>query len=201
MTRLALTFYDSYRSLVRGKTRIGLAWIFAAWMVLTTRENPQWPGILVCFFGASLRFWASGYLRKDSEMSIGGPYRWTRNPLYLGTYLMAVGAALAAEQWAFALFVSVAFASVYRFIIQDEEAKLLRLFGETYRRYLEVVPRFFPLRGRANDAIAKELSSQEGLRFSWAVAMQNKAFEAYYTWAALVGFMAILAAFWQHYSG
>src|SRR5690242_4328919 len=89
--------YAWYRGFIQGKTRIALAWLFAIALGLSARIAPQWPGIGLCFAGATLRFWASGYLRKDSRPAVGGPYAWVRNPLYLGTYLMALGTALAIE--------------------------------------------------------------------------------------------------------
>jgi protein-S-isoprenylcysteine O-methyltransferase Ste14 len=78
-----------FRALVRGRTRVALAWIFAALLIFAARTYPSWPGILLCFIGATVRFWASGYLRKDTRPAVGGPYAFVRNPLYLGTYLMA----------------------------------------------------------------------------------------------------------------
>src|SRR6476661_4738649 len=84
-----------YRGFIQGKTRIVLAWIFVVVLGLSAKEYPTWPGIVLCFVGASLRYWASGYLRKDSRPAVGGPYAYVRNPLYLGTYLMALGTAAA----------------------------------------------------------------------------------------------------------
>src|SRR3954447_818974 len=115
---------QQYRGLIRGKTRIALAWLFVAFLAFVAREYPTPPGIVLCFLGASLRYWASGYLRKDSRPAVGGPYAWVRNPLYLGTYLMAIGTAWSVRQYALVAFVTVAFAAVYHYIILDEETKL-----------------------------------------------------------------------------
>src|SRR4051812_1068282 len=100
MTSIAQQKLNWYRGFIQGKTRITLAWGFAILLGLLAREYPTWPGIVLCFFGASLRFWASGYLRKDTRPAVGGPYAFFRNPLYLGTYLMAVGTAWSTENWA-----------------------------------------------------------------------------------------------------
>src|SRR5689334_19604890 len=88
-----------YRGFIQGKTRIVLAWIFALLLGFTARKYPNWPGIGVCFIGATVRFWASGFLRKDTRPAVGGPYAYVRNPLYLGTYLMALGVAGSIESW------------------------------------------------------------------------------------------------------
>ncbi|MGZ3699696.1 MAG: methyltransferase family protein, partial [Bdellovibrionota bacterium] len=99
-----------FRGFIQGKTRIVLAWIFAIALGLAARQFPTWPGIAVCFLGATIRFWASGYLRKDSRPAVGGPYAFVRNPLYLGTYLMAVGTALSIENWILLSVITVLFA-------------------------------------------------------------------------------------------
>src|SRR5262249_40261189 len=131
-----------YRGFVQGKTRITLAWLFAFLIGFSAREYPTWPGILICFLGASLRFWASGYLRKDTRPAVGGPYAFVRNPLYLGTYLMALGTIWAIEQWPLLFLATVLFAAIYHYIILDEELKLRRIFGEYYEIYSQSVPRF-----------------------------------------------------------
>lgn len=155
-----------------------MAWVAAALLILSAQGPPYWGGLVVCLLGATLRFWASGYLHKDNVVSTGGPYRYTRNPLYLGTYLMALGAAAAARQWWLVAGVSVAFFLVYQFTITDEEEKLLGIFGTPYERYLDSVPRFFPRLWPAR--------LEPGPTFDWAVAWKNKAYEAYAAWVALV---------------
>src|SRR4051812_27393926 len=113
-----------YRGFIQGKTRIALAWVFAVILILSAKQYPTWPGIAICFIGATLRFWASGYLMKDSRPAVGGPYGLVRNPLYLGTYLMAVGTALATNSYIVALVLTGLFIAVYHYIILDEETKL-----------------------------------------------------------------------------
>jgi protein-S-isoprenylcysteine O-methyltransferase Ste14 len=195
-----------YRGFVQGKTRIILAWAFAALLVLSARHYPTWPGILLCALGASLRYWASGYLRKDSRPAVGGPYAYVRNPLYLGTYLMALGAALAAGSlWIFGA-LTVFFAAIYHFIILDEETKLRRIFGEPYLRYCESVPRFFPIpfprlplpfRRASTESLREVNPEATHHQFSGELANRNKAYEAYATFVALIGFLALTAWAWQ----
>lgn len=201
--------YLWYRGFIQGKTRIILAWLFAILLGVSARQFPSIPGILVCFAGASIRFWASGYLRKDSRPAIGGPYAWVRNPLYLGTYLMAVGTALAAGNlWLFGA-VTVLFAAIYHYIILDEETKLHRIFGASYARYCQLVPRFVPRVGpriwpKFRPVSAETLSDvnpeASHREFSWELAMKNKAYEAYASFAGLIGFVALCAYAWKHLS-
>ncbi len=187
-----------YRSIIRGKTRILLAWIFAIILVFSAREFPTWPGIALCFFGATLRFLASGYLQKDSRPAVGGPYAWTRNPLYLGTYIMAIGTSLAIQNIPLLLLVTIAFAGVYHFIILDEEDKLHEIFGASYAKYQKFVPRFFPKLWPANSANLRQINPDAiDRKFSWPLAMKNKAFEAYWSFLGLIGFVTIIAWVWK----
>jgi protein-S-isoprenylcysteine O-methyltransferase Ste14 len=191
--------YAWFRGFVQGKTRIALAWIFAIVLGLSARQFPTWPGIILCFFGATIRFWASGYLRKDSRPAVGGPYAWLRNPLYFGTYLMAVGTAWAIEAWIFMAVVTVLFAVIYHYIILDEETKLKRIFGEPYLHYSALVPRFFPRPWPASRArlLAEVNPETTHHRFDWGLGMKNKAYEAYASFAGLIGFVAAAAWAWQ----
>jgi protein-S-isoprenylcysteine O-methyltransferase Ste14 len=199
-----------YRGFIQGKTRVFLAWIFAALLIFSARSYPTLPGILVCFLGASIRYWASGYLRKDNRIAVGGPYRMIRNPLYLGTYLMAVGTALAIEAWPLLILTSAVFAAVYHYIILDEETKLRRIFGLPYEKFIETVPRFFPrlwapmaslekmnaIYSTPNQASQK---TQELFKFSKQIAKKNKALEAYWSFFALMGLVTLIAFLWQKF--
>jgi protein-S-isoprenylcysteine O-methyltransferase Ste14 len=192
-----------YRGFIQGKTRITLAWLFAVGIGFSSREYPHLPGILLCFAGASLRFWASGYLRKDQRPAVGGPYAFVRNPLYLGTYCMALGTAMAEQNWLLLGVSTVAFAAIYHYIILDEEVKLRRLFSEEYLEYCTLVPRFFPrvwppfLPASAN-ALLRVNPEKEQHGFSWSIAIQNKAYEAYASFAGLLVFVSIAAFLWKH---
>lgn len=193
-----------FRGFVQGRTRVGLAWIFAVLLVLSARQNPTWPGIVVCFLGATIRYWASGFLRKDARPAVGGPYRYVRNPLYLGTYLMAVGTALAAQAWIVLALASVIFAIIYHYIILDEEIKLRELFGQPYLRYCELVPRFFPRVfpfpwPASRGALAEVNPEAAHLEYDRSLARKNKAYEAYVTFAALIGTVWGIAQIWSRY--
>lgn len=186
------------RGFIQGKTRIVLAWAFALLVGYFAREYPVWPGILVCFIGATLRFWASGYLRKDSRPAVGGPYAHTRNPLYLGTWLMAIGVAWAIQTYLLMLAVSILYAALYHYIILDEETKLRRIFGEPYLKYIAAVPRFFFRPWPAPRATRLEINPDPAhLRYDWQLSMKNKAYEAYASFAGLIGFVTLAAWIWK----
>lgn len=187
-----------FRGFIQGRTRIYLAWVFAILLGLSARQYPTWPGVVICFIGASLRFWASGFLRKDSRPAVGGPYAHVRNPLYLGTYLMAVGTAWAVEAYWLLAIISVLFAIIYHYIILDEEVKLHRIFGEPYLKYSGVVPRFIPRIFPAPKEVLVEVNPEiSHHNHSWALSRQNKSIDAYASFFGLIGGVSVVAWIWQ----
>jgi protein-S-isoprenylcysteine O-methyltransferase Ste14 len=195
-----------YQQLVGGRTRMILAWFFVVALGIWSRQSPQVPGIALCFLGASLRFWSSGFLRKNAKLAVGGPYAWVRNPLYLGTYFMAVGASWSTGNLIFLVATSLLFAAVYQVVIAEEEAKLERLFGQAYLLYCEQVPSFFPrlfpprvpcLSASLQKVLEKVNDEQDARHFSWFQAWRNKAYEAYLSFLGLLAFLYLVAWLWK----
>ena len=93
--------------------------------------------------GVWLRAYASGYVKKNQELTHTGPYAHTRNPLYLGSMLIAAGFALALESWAVALALAVMFFVIYVPVIAGEERFLRGAFPE-FEEYCRRVPRLIP---------------------------------------------------------
>ena len=196
------TWVDQYRHLVHGKTRIWIAWAFALTLGLLSRKQPAFPGLLVCFVGAGIRFWASGFLRKNNRLAVGGPYAHVRNPLYFGTWLMALGIGLSTSSWIFVGLLAVIFPSVYHYVILGEEEKLERIFGAPYRRYLELVPRFFwRIRAVSSDLLHDVNPFADDKKFSWEIARENRAHEALVSFAGLWLYCAAWAWFWSWMRG
>ena len=109
-------------------------------------------GAMLVFLSAALRTWAAAYLRSDvvhdtaqhSEALIAdGPFRYTRNPLYLGNLLMAAGIGVLASRLGFIFLVLANWFFVYRLIFREEEA-LRQSQAETFLAYCQAVPRFRP---------------------------------------------------------
>jgi protein-S-isoprenylcysteine O-methyltransferase Ste14 len=100
-------------------------------------------GISVSLLGLALRAWAAGCLAKNQQLATGGPYAYTRNPLYIGTLMVAVGLAIAARSPGLAALFAVVFLLVYLPVIQNEEQHLRKIFPE-YAGYAERVPALFP---------------------------------------------------------
>jgi protein-S-isoprenylcysteine O-methyltransferase Ste14 len=116
--------------------------IVFAWFSRPTPASMLW-GVPVSLAGLALRAWAAGCLAKNQQLATGGPYAYTRNPLYIGTLLVAAGLAIAARSfWLAALFV-VVFFFVYLPVIQNEEQHLRSLFPD-YAAYADRVPALWP---------------------------------------------------------
>ena len=112
-------------------------------------------GSLLVFLAAALRTWGAAYLRTEivhdtsqhSEALVAdGPFRYTRNPLYLANLPMAVGIGVLASCSGFIFLVLANWIFVYRLILREEGA-LRQSQGESYRVYCEAVPRFWPSLG------------------------------------------------------
>jgi protein-S-isoprenylcysteine O-methyltransferase Ste14 len=93
--------------------------------------------------GLWLRAYASGYVKKNRELTVTGPYAHTRNPLYLGSMLIAAGFALALLSWPVALALALGFAAIYVPVIASEE-RFLRATFPTFDAYCQQVPRLIP---------------------------------------------------------
>ncbi len=99
--------------------------------------------LLLVIPGIWLRAYASGYVKKNAELTMTGPYAHTRNPLYLGSMLIAFGFALASRSLWIALALAVLFAVIYVPVIRSEEAFLRSKFAD-FDAYAARVPRLLP---------------------------------------------------------
>lgn len=112
-------------------------------------------GVLFCVLAAGLRTWATAYIHPEvmvddalhtDRVVADGPYRFVRNPLYLGTNLLAIGYTVMASRLGAVLLIVGIFAFNYRIILR-EERELARVQGEHYERYRRAVPRLWPRLG------------------------------------------------------
>ena len=113
-----------------------------AWLSRPTPESLAF-GVPVSALGLALRAWAAGCLAKNRQLATGGPYAYTRNPLYIGTLLVAIGLVVAARNVYLGVLFALVFLLVYLPVIQLEEQHLRRLFPE-YAAYAREVPALFP---------------------------------------------------------
>jgi protein-S-isoprenylcysteine O-methyltransferase Ste14 len=101
-------------------------------------------GIPVSFSGLALRAWAAGHLLKDRRLAESGPYAFTRNPLYLGTLLVACGLVIDGRSVTLAVVFVIVFLFVYLPVIELEEQHLRDLFP-AYDDYARRVPKLIGL--------------------------------------------------------
>ena len=131
--------------------RVPLGFLVAAVFFALAEPRPSTllAGGAVALLGLSLRAWAAGHIRKNAELATSGPYAHTRNPLYLGSFVMGLGftAAAAGRAWLIPvlgrLFAAL-FLGIYLPVMRVEAQTLEGLFGDEYRRYARAVPLFLP---------------------------------------------------------
>jgi len=136
-------------------------------------------GLPVAVLGLALRAWAAGCLVKDQQLAVAGPYGYTRNPLYIGTLVVAAGLAIASASAGLAAVFAAVFLLIYLPVIQNEEQHLRELFPE-YAAYAASVPALWP-RLRAADARRS---------FRWSQYVKNREYQAALGFLAGAAFLA-----------
>lgn len=165
------------------RIRVPLGFVFAVFFLWLARPSAGFLtlSLVLVIPGLWLRGYASGYVKKNAEITMTGPYAYTRNPLYLGSMLIAFGFALAAGSIWIVVALAVLFTLIYIPVIRSEEAFLRTKFAG-YDAYAARVPRLVP---RLRPAI---LSVVEGGSFSSSLYRKHREYNA------LIGSAAIYAA-------
>lgn len=117
-------------------------YLFELWRRAPQSATVAWSLALV-LPGLWLRAYASGYVKKNAELTMTGPYAYTRNPLYLGSMMIAAGFAVALESCAVAAMLAAGFAVIYIPVIASEE-RFLRATFKGFDDYCRQVPRLIP---------------------------------------------------------
>src|SRR5271168_4561710 len=125
--------------------------------------------LLLVLPGVWLRAYAAGYVRKNAELTRTGPYAYTRNPLYLGSMLIAFGFAVAADSWIILAALAALFIAIYLPTIVSEETYLRDYFAD-FDSYAKEVPRLLP---RLTSAREQQGGREHG-RFSSALYRQHR---------------------------
>ena len=138
---------------VARRIRVPLGFVTAAlYLVVCARQAPHPIAIVSSLAlvvpGLALRAAASGTVKKNRELTVTGPYAYTRNPLYLGSSLIAAGFALALLSWLVGLVVAIGFVAIYIPVIASEE-RFLRATFPGFDDYCRLVPRIIPRVSRA----------------------------------------------------
>jgi len=166
---------------VRWRVRLGYPLVLAVLYFARPMPGSVLIGGVVGFLGLLVRAYAAGYLHKQEILTVTGPYARTRNPLYLGSAILALGAGIATRSWLSGCILILYFTIFYAMVMRKEEQELLAHHGAAYEEYARSVPLFFP---RMTPA---KLAGETPGSFSFAQYRKN------HEWRATVGFLLVLA--------
>ncbi len=134
-------------------------WIGAAinWRVALDQGKLEYLGYLLILIGVIIYSWSAARfvvegrgtpipLAAPENFVAVGPYRYVRNPMYLGVLTVVFGQALLRQSPAVLLYGFLLFGMFHLFVVWYEEPNLQRRFGESYRSYLLHVHRWWPSR-------------------------------------------------------
>jgi protein-S-isoprenylcysteine O-methyltransferase Ste14 len=137
-------------------------------------------GGFVGLIGLWVRGLAAGHLHKQEMLTVSGPYAHTRNPLYFGSAILTVGAAVAMNSWIAAVLLLAYFAVFYSVVMRKEEGELRFHHGAAFEEYAKTVPLFFPRVTAAKLGLGVERA------FSFAQYKKNREYRA------AIGFLLLL---------
>ena len=126
--------------------RLKGAWLIVLpflWFSASTPRLLAIGGVLAAL-GLLVRTLSAGYIHKDDTLTTTGPYAHTRNPLYVGSFLLGLGVTIAGGNWLFVAIFLVFFTTIYAASIRDEAAFLAERYGDAYADYARNVPLFVP---------------------------------------------------------
>lgn len=146
-------------------------------------------GIPFILVGESIRTWASGFIKKEQELAQGGPYAFTRNPLYLGNFLIGIGFSIMAGNIVLIAIFLIIFTIIYSVTIKNEEKKLFDKFGGVFRTYRDRVPVFFPWVSLTSSSPFRQRGmSGSASYFDWRLFLRHR---EHHTWLGIVGCLII----------
>ena len=168
---------DHWQKVAR-RIRVPLGFLAAALYLFELLRHAPHPAavawsLTLVLPGLWLRAYASGTVKKNQELTVTGPYAHTRNPLYLGSMLIAAGFALALLSWPVALVLALGFAVIYVPVIASEE-RFLRAAFPAFDGYCQQVPRLIP---RLTPARLPSGQSSTG-SFSLSLYLQHREYNA-----------------------
>ncbi len=128
------------------KLRLWLAYPFFVFypFVVNMTDLSFVSGVILMLIGLGIRFWASGFLSKSRSLTTSGPYAYTRNPLYLGNFILGLGISVIANNFWLNIYYLLSFSFLYLGTIKEEQEVLSQKFGSDYRQYINGVPMFLP---------------------------------------------------------
>ena len=162
------------------RIRVPIGFVFAVVYFWIAKPTPSSIiiGTIIVVCGLLIRALASGYVQKNKELTTSGPYAHSRNPLYVGSLVLAAGFAWAAQSWWIVASILLIFFLIYVPVVRDEEEFLRKQFPE-FEAYARQVPRFIPR--------LTPFSRASGA-FSWRLYRKHREYNA------MIGSIAMLLA-------
>ena len=140
--------------------------------------------------GLAVRGSAAGHLRKGEGLATSGPYRRTRNPLYFGSAILAVGFAIAAWSWIALILIVGYMLAFYPAVIRSEEIELIARYGGDFEEFSRRVPAFWP---------RLTVEGRSPANFSWNRYKKNREYQA--AAGAAVAIALLAARMWLRAKG
>lgn len=166
----------------RWRVPLGFAFAVAFAVLSQPTRSLLTVGALVALGGLMLRALAAGHIEKNQTLATSGPFRYTRNPLYLGTLILGAGFIIASASWVLAAAFVALFFSVYLPVMHREEQFLQGRFGAEFDSYAARVPLFLPAPGRRFPAQGQ---------FRWRQYIRNREYEAAGGWCVIFVFLLV----------
>jgi hypothetical protein len=163
--------------------RVALGFVFGVLVLILAQPTASslLIGMSIAACGEAIRIWAAGHLRKSSEVTVSGPYRWVAHPLYVGSSVMGAGLAIASASALVGALIGLYLVATLTAAIKSEEAFLRRTFGDQYDLYRSGVA-----------AKRRDRSAASRRAFSLRQAVANREYRA----VAGLG-VAILLLIWK----
>lgn len=161
--------------------RVPLHFVVALVFFLFAQPEPRLlaVGAVVVSVGLGLRAWAAGHLRRDTPVTVSGPYAHLRHPLYLGSAIILAGFAVVGGRLWLAALLAAYFLLLFVPVMRHEERTRLALASELYAAYRAQVPAFLPRLGEPSRA-----------RFDFRLYLRNQ------EWRGALGCALLLLLLW-----
>jgi protein-S-isoprenylcysteine O-methyltransferase Ste14 len=156
-------------------------------------RRPAWDlwGVPLVLIGEVVRTWAAGHLVKDETLTVGGPYAYVRNPLYLGSLLSGLGFLVILGDWRLALAFLLISLAIYLPTVKQEQDYLRRMHGDAFDVYRGAVPALLP---RLTPAHLDHAALRHS-RFAWRWVVLNKEHKTWLGLAVLLGLPVVRSRF------
>lgn len=171
--------------------RVPLGFLCGALFLVLARPRPLTLAIGggIALVGLAVRAWSAGHIRKNDRLATSGPYAYTRNPLYFGSFLLGIGFTIAAGRWWLGLIFAALFLGIYLPVMRVEATTLAELFDDDYKAYARAVPLFFPRPVPYRDEKTRDV------KFDASLYLRYREYQAAIGLVVAWGLLALKAAF------